>query len=99
MSLYTERTDLDQQKPDPHIEEDSWNCDEDELRLLVLLYDLQEVSKPWESLGDGLYHGISDAELWIRLGWSQTKFTMVKGQLLSKNRVIFTPSGGLALTW
>ena len=65
-------------------------------RLLMALFDLQEVSRPYEPEP---YRGIADGELMYRLGWSRIKFEAVLHQIEDDSRLIRTPSGGYALTW
>lgn len=65
-------------------------------QLLMTLFDLQEVSRPYEPMP---YQGIAKEELMYRLEWTRTRFDEALRQAEADPSVIKTPSGGYALTW
>ncbi|MBE0633114.1 hypothetical protein IH574_00965 [Candidatus Bathyarchaeota archaeon] len=64
--------------------------------FLEVLFDLQEVSRPYEPMP---YRGIADAELMYRLKWSKLRFDEALRQAEADPSLIKTPSGGYALSW
>jgi hypothetical protein len=61
-----------------------------------VLFDLQEVSRPYEPEP---YHGIAKEELMYRLSWTRSRFEAVLRQGDADPSLIKTPSGGYALSW
>ena len=61
-----------------------------------VLFDLQEVSRPYEPEP---YRGIAEGELMYRLKWTRSRFDEALRQAEADPSLIKTPSGGYALTW
>jgi hypothetical protein len=61
-----------------------------------VLFDLQEVSRPYEPMP---YRGIAEGELRYRLSWTRSRFDEALRQAEADPSLIKTPSGGIALTW